>query len=132
MLLLIKMPCFILYLTSDRDIIYQYNGSKSPSWNSVFLVACKILWCHFVSSFLLGDINKILQSCHKQVIPNHPIDLNRKVHVRISWGRYGKTESIYCVQWLLSSTGSTSCFGTCSPCSSAVTAEIKILSELCS
>lgn len=38
-----------------------------------------------------------------------------------------KTASVLHVQWLFSSTGSISCFGTCSPCSSAATAEIKLL-----
>lgn len=68
------MPCFMLQLTHNRDIIYQCNGSKPLKQSSVFLVACNIPWCPFISSFLLCDISKILHSCHKQVIPDHLID----------------------------------------------------------
>lgn len=89
------MPCFILWLTSNREIIYQYNGSKPLRWSSTFLVASKIPWCSFISSFLLCANNKLLQSCHKEVIHNHPVDLNRKVHVRITQGRDVKNEWLY-------------------------------------
>lgn len=61
---------------------------------------------------LLCDINKIPHPCHKQVIPDHLIDLNRKVRENLL-KKLVKTESGYCVPWLLSSAASTRCFGSC-------------------